>query len=115
MTAGLYCDYLVQNEQTTSNMLGDMLSSWWGGGLSQKTYGKHSKNAKDHFAGVDPEGPELLQMLWSVIAERPRVVICIDGLDESPQFIGQASLGLCELLFRGRRMSGYSCPEGLLA
>jgi len=81
--AGLYCDYLDRKEQTTSNMLGAMLKQLVGKGTIPEDIRKAFEGAKEHFGGVGPEVSELLQMLRAAIAQRQRVVICIDGLDES--------------------------------
>ena len=81
--AGLYCDYLDRNEQTTSNMLGAMLKQLVGREAIPDDILKAFEDAKDHFGGVGPEVPDLLRMLKTTIAQRQRVVICIDGLDES--------------------------------
>jgi len=81
--AGLYCDYLDRKEQTTSNMLGAMLKQLVGNGTIPEDIRKAFEGAGGHFGGVGPEVPELLQMLKVAIAQRQRVVICIDGLDES--------------------------------
>jgi len=82
-TAGLYCDYLDRNEQTTSNMLGVMLKQLVGSGSIPEDIRKAFEGAKERFGGVGPRVPELLNMLKTAIAQRQRVVICIDGLDES--------------------------------
>ena len=81
--AGLYCDYLDRKEQTTSNMLGAMLRQLVGSGNIPEDIRRVFEHGKGHFGGVAPEVPELLQMLKLVIRQRQRVVICIDGLDES--------------------------------
>ena len=81
--AGLYCDYLDRKEQTTSNMLGAMLKQLVGRGTVPEDIRMAFEDAKEHFGGVRPEVPELLKMLKMAIAQRRRVVICIDGLDES--------------------------------
>ena len=81
--AGMYCDYLDRNEQTTSNILGAMLKQLVGKGAIPEDIRKAFENAKEHFGGVGPEISELLQMLKAAITQRERVVICIDGLDES--------------------------------
>jgi len=81
--AGLYCDYLDRKEQTTSNMLGAMLKQLVGRGTIPEDIREAFEDAKEHFGGVGPEVSELLQMLKAAIAQRDRVVICIDGLDES--------------------------------
>jgi len=81
--AGLYCDYLDRKEQTTSNMLGAMLGQLVGRGNIPEDVHKAFEDAKDHFGGVRPQVPELVNMLKAAIGQRQRVVICIDGLDES--------------------------------
>jgi len=81
--AGLYCDYLDKKEQTTSNMLGAMLKQLVGGGNIPEDIRDAFEKAKNHFGGVRPQVPELVNMLKRVIRQRQRVVICIDGLDES--------------------------------
>ena len=81
--AGLYCDYLDRKEQTTSNMLGAMLKQLVRRGNIPEEIRKNFEHANDHFVGVRPQVPQLVNMLKGVIAQRERMVICIDGLDES--------------------------------
>ena len=81
--AGLYCDYLDRNEQTTSNMLGAMLKQLVGRATIPEDIRRAFEDAKEHFGGVGPRVPELLQMLKVTSGQHQRVVICIDGLDES--------------------------------
>jgi len=81
--AGLYCDYLDRKEQTTPNMLGAMLKQLVGRGTIPEDIRRAFEDAKEHFGGVGPQVRELLLMLKAAIAQRQRVVICIDGLDES--------------------------------
>ena len=81
--AGLYCDYLDRIEQTTSNMLGAMLKQLVESKMIPESIRKVFEDAKDHFGGVRPEAREFLKMLKAAIRQRRRVVICIDGLDES--------------------------------
>ena len=81
--AGLYCDYLDKKEQTTSNMLGAMLKQLVGGGDIPGDVWDAFEKAKNHFGEVRLQVPELVNMLKRVIRQRQRVVICIDGLDES--------------------------------
>jgi len=64
-------------------MLGAMLKQLVGRGTIPEDIRRAFEDAKEHFGGVSPRAPELLQMLKAAIAQRPRVVICIDGLDES--------------------------------
>ena len=79
----MYCDYLDRKEQTTSNILGAMLKQLIGSGIIPDDIRKTFEDLKRHFGGVHPEVPELLDMLKTAIGQRRRVVICIDGLDES--------------------------------
>ena len=58
--AGLYCDYLDRNEQTTSGMLGAMLKQLVGGGDIPEGVRKAFEGGKKHFGGVGPEVPDLL-------------------------------------------------------
>ena len=81
--AGLYCDYLDRKEQTISNILGAMLKQLVGRGSIPEEIQKAFEDAKDHFGGVRLQVPQLVNMLKGVITRRERVVICIDGLDES--------------------------------
>ena len=81
--AGLYCDYLDRKEQTTSNILGAMIKQLIGSGIIPDNIRRAFEDAKSHFGGVRPEVPELLKMLKTTIEQWQRVVICIDGLDES--------------------------------
>ena len=80
---GLYCDYLDRKEQTTSNMLGVMLKQLVGSRNIPGDIRNAFEKAKGHFGGVRPKVGELVDMLKAAIAQRKRVVICIDGLDES--------------------------------
>jgi len=64
-------------------MLGAMLKQLLGRGAIPEDIRKAFEDAKEHFGGVGPDISELLQMLKAAIAQQQRVVICIDGLDES--------------------------------
>ena len=63
-------------------MLGAMLKQLVGKGKIPQEIRKAFEDAKGHFGGVRPRVPQLVNMLKSVIVQRERVVICIDGLDE---------------------------------
>ena len=64
-------------------MLGAMLKQLVGRGDIPEDMRKAFEKAKDHFGGVGPQVPQLVNMLKTAIGQRKRVVICIDGLDES--------------------------------
>jgi len=44
---------------------------------------KAFEDARNHFGGVRPPVPQLVDILKTAISQRQRVVICVDGLDES--------------------------------
>ncbi|RPB01332.1 hypothetical protein L873DRAFT_1788386 [Choiromyces venosus 120613-1] len=79
----LYCDYLDKKEQTTSNMIGAILKQMVGDGNIPEDICKAFEVGKRYLGGVGPQTSELLKMLKTVLAQRQRVVICVDGLDES--------------------------------
>ena len=64
-------------------MLGAMVKQLVGRGNIPEDVRKAYEDANDHFGGVRPQVPELVDMLKTAIGQRQRVVICIDGLDES--------------------------------
>ena len=97
---GLYCDYLDRKEQTTSNILGAMLKQLMGGGIIPDDIRKAFEDSKRHFGGVHPEVPELLTMLKTAIVQLRRVVICIDGLDESLAAHRTGLLGALQAIVR---------------
>ncbi|RPA99424.1 hypothetical protein L873DRAFT_1683742, partial [Choiromyces venosus 120613-1] len=80
---GLYCDYLDNKGQTTSNMVGAILKQVAGDGNIPENIRKAFEVGKKHVRGVGPRSSELLKMLKTVLAQRQQVVICVDGLDES--------------------------------
>ena len=81
---GLYCDFLTQQEQSATNMLGAMLKQLVNrGGISQHIREAFQK-AKKEFGGRGLLLAEMLDILKKAITSLPRVFVCIDALDESP-------------------------------
>jgi len=79
---GLYCDYLSQQEQTTTNILGALLKQLVGrGGIPDHLRAAFQKGKKE-FGGRGPRLADLMGMLKTVIASLPQVFICLDALDE---------------------------------
>jgi len=79
---GLYCDYLSQQEQTTTNIMGALLKQLVGrGGIPDHLRAAFQK-AKKEFGGRGPRLADLMGMLKTVIASLPQVFICLDALDE---------------------------------
>src|SRR5207302_3954245 len=80
--AGLYCDYLSQQKQTVTNMMGAILRQLVGrGGIPGCVRGAFHKG-QGEFGGRRLRLPDLMEMLRSTIAPLSQVFICIDALDE---------------------------------
>ena len=74
--AWLYIDYLAQEEQTVTNMMGAIL---------KRLVGRRGipKEIKEAFhEGIRPRLADLMRMLKRAMASLPQVFICIDALDE---------------------------------
>jgi len=80
--AGLYCDYLAQEEQSTANMLGAILKQL----LERDGISDHVRQvfrqAKRGLGGRAVRLLDLVDILKTTIASLPEVFICIDDLDE---------------------------------
>jgi len=80
--AGLYCDYLAQEEQSIANMLGAILKQL----LERDGIPDHVRQnfrvEKRGFGGRAVQPSDLVEMLKATTASLPEVFICIDGLDE---------------------------------
>jgi len=79
---GLYCDCLIQQEQTATNIMGTILKQLVGRGDIPKYLREAFQEAKLNFGGRGPLLPELMEMLRKAIASLPQVFICLDALDE---------------------------------
>ena len=80
--AGLYCDFLSQQEQTVNNIVGAILKQLVGRGDIPSYLREAFQKAKKEFGGRGPQLEDLMEMLRTTIAWQPRVFICIDALDE---------------------------------
>ena len=82
VVAGLYCDYLSQEQQSATNMLGAILKQL----LERDGIPQPVRQAfhveKRGFGGRAAQLSELVKTLKTTIASLPQVFICIDGLDE---------------------------------
>jgi len=83
--AGFYCDFLTQQEQTVTNMIGAILKQVAGRGGIPKDIRKAFLKAKREFGGRGPLLAELMRMLRTAIASVRQAFICIDALDECLQ------------------------------
>ena len=80
--AGLYCDFLSQQEQTTTNIMGAILKQLVGKGGISKDLRDAFQKGKIELGGRGPRLVDLMRMLRVTIASLSRVFICIDALDE---------------------------------
>ena len=80
--AGLYCDFLSQQEQTVNNIIGAILKQIVSRGEIAEDLRKAFQKGKKEFGGRGPRLVDLMGMLKAAIASLPQVVICIDALDE---------------------------------
>ena len=80
---GIYCDYLAQHEQSTTNMLGAMLKQLASRGVILQHTRDAFRRAKKEFGGRGLQLPDMLNILKKTVASLPRLFLCIDALDES--------------------------------
>jgi len=79
---GLYCDFLAQQEQTSTNMIGAILKQLVGRGGIPKEVREAFQKAKKEFGGRGLLLAEMMGMLRIALASMSQVFICIDALDE---------------------------------
>jgi len=79
---GLYCDFLAQQEQTTTNMIGAILKQLVGRGDIPKEVREAFQKAKKEFGGRGLLLAEMMEMLRIALASLSQAFICIDALDE---------------------------------
>ena len=79
---GLYCDFLAQQEQTITNIMGAILKQLVGRGGIPDDLREAFRKGKKEFGGRGPRLTDLMRMLKIAIASVPQVFICIDALDE---------------------------------
>ena len=80
---GLYCDFLAQQEQSTTNMLGAILNQIVSGGRIPEYVREPFQKAKNEFGGRGLRLRDLVEIMKKVVTALPRVFICVDALDES--------------------------------
>ena len=80
--AGLYCDFLSQQEQTTTNIMGAILKKLVSRGGIPNDVREAYQKGKMEFGGGGPQLRDLMGMLKIAIARIPQVFICLDALDE---------------------------------
>ena len=80
--AGLYCDYLAQEQQSATNMLGTILKQILERDGIPESLREVFRAGKRGFGGRAVQLRDLVEILKTTIASLPEVFICIDGLDE---------------------------------
>jgi len=80
--AGLYCDYLAQEEQSAVNMLGAILKQLLERDEIPGTLRQGFRKEKRGFGGRAVKLSDLVKILKATVASLPEVFICIDALDE---------------------------------
>jgi len=80
--AGLYCDFLSQQDQTTTNIMGAILKQLAGRSSIPNYLREAFQGAKAEFGGRGLRLAEMIGLLKIAIASLPQVFICIDALDE---------------------------------
>ena len=80
--AGLYCDYLAQGQQSTTNMLGAILRQLLARDGIPGPVRQAFRKERRELGGRAVQLLGLVKMLKTTIALLPEVFICIDGLDE---------------------------------
>ena len=79
---GFYCDFLAQQEQTVTNMIGAILKQLVARGDIPKSVREAFQKGKKEFGGRGPLHDDVMGMLRTAIASLSQVFICIDALDE---------------------------------
>jgi len=80
--ACLYCDFLAQQEQTLTGMMGAILKQLVGKGDIPIYLREAFQQGKQEIGGRALLPADLMRMLKMTIASLPQVFICIDALDE---------------------------------
>jgi len=80
--ACLYCDFLAQQEQTITSMVGAILKQLVGKGDIPICLREAFQQGKQEIGGRALLPADLMRMLKMTIASLPQVFICIDALDE---------------------------------
>ena len=80
---GLYCDFVAEQEQSTTNMLGAMLKQLVTRGGIPQHIREAFRKAKKEFGGRGLLLSDMVEIVKNTIASLPRLFICIDALDES--------------------------------
>ena len=96
---GLYCDFLSQQEQTATNIIGAVLKQLVGRGSIPKYLREEFQVGKKEFGGRRLRLVELMGILKITLALLPQVFICLDALDEClPRYLTELLESLRDIL-----------------
>jgi len=76
---GLYCDFLAQQEQSTTSMLGAILKQLVIRGEISENIRQAFQKAKREFGGRGLQLPDLVEIMKKAVAGLPRAFMCIGG------------------------------------
>ena len=79
---GFYCDFLAQQEQSTTNMLGAILKQLVGRGAIPEDIRKAFQRDKGEFGGRGLLPQDMVEILKKTVTSLERIFVCIDALDE---------------------------------
>ena len=79
---GLYCDFLAQQEQSTTSMLGAILKQFASRGGIPGHIREAFQKAKREFGGRSLRLPDVVEILKKSSTSLERIFVCIDALDE---------------------------------
>ena len=78
----MYCDFLAQQEQTITSMMGAILKQLVGKSDIPIYLREAFQKGQKEIGGRGLLLADLMQMLRTAIASLPQVFICVDALDE---------------------------------
>ena len=97
--ACLYCDFLAQQEQTITNMMGAILKQLVGRGDIPKDVHEAFEKGKKEIGGRGLLLSDLMGMLTIAISSLSQVFICIDALDEClPRYLPELLKSLSDII-----------------
>jgi len=80
--AAMYCDFLSQQDQTITNIMGAILKQLAGRASIPNYLHQAFQEGKAELGGRGPRLADMMRLLRTAIASLPKVFICIDALDE---------------------------------
>jgi len=79
---GIYCDFLAQQEQSTTNILGAILKQLTNRGGIPEHIRETYRKSKNEFGHRGLRLPDIVEILKKTITPLQRIFVCVDALDE---------------------------------